>query len=354
MRSGALSSPGAESLSEGVARGAASSSGPALTGRFPFGPTPLVLDGGLSTELETEGLDLDDPLWTARVLLDRPDAIRRAHRRFLEAGAEVVTSATYQASFAGFAAAGLTEAEAERALRRGVRLAAEARDGFMAARGPGGGRRRPLVAVSVGPYGAFLADGSEYRGNYGVDDAVLAGFHRQRLVVLVDEARRAGAELLAVETIPSAPEAVVLADLLAGIAGRADGAPAARIPFPWMSFSCRDGRRLRDGAPVAATVRAVAARAPLVAVGVNCTAPEHLSSVIREIRSATDLPVVAYPNGGGRWDATTKTWAPGSPEDLPSLAPQWRALGASAIGGCCQVDAAGIRRIRRALESAAD
>lgn len=302
-----------------------------------------MLDGGLSTELETEGLALDDPLWTARVLLDRPDAIRRAHRRFLEAGAEVVTAATYQASFPGFAAAGLTEADAERALRRGVRLAVEARGGFVAARGSAVGRRRPLVAVSVGPYGAFLADGSEYWGDYGVSDAALAGFHRRRLFVLADEARRAGAELLAVETIPSAPEAVVLADLLAEV-GAADAAPAA-----WMSFSCRDGTRLGDGSPVAATVRTVTARAPLAAVGVNCTAPEHLSSLIREIRSATDLPVVAYPNGGGRWDATTKTWAPGAPDDLPSLAPQWRASGAAAIGGCCQVDAAGLHRIRRAL-----
>lgn len=304
-----------------------------------------MLDGGLSTELETEGLALDDPLWTARALLDRPDAIRRAHRRFLEAGAEVVTAATYQASFPGFAAAGLTEAEAERALRRGVRLAVEARDGFVAARGEGAvRRRRPLVAVSIGPYGAFLADGSEYRGDYGVGDAELAEFHRRRLFVLADEARRAGAELLAVETIPSAPEAVVLADLFAEVGGRTETAPAA-----WMSFSCRDGARLGDGSPVAATVRTVAARAPLAAVGVNCTAPEHLSSLIREIRSATDLPVVAYPNGGGRWDPTTKTWAPGAPGDLPSLAPEWRALGAAAIGGCCQVDAAGLRRLRRAL-----
>lgn len=303
-----------------------------------------MLDGGLSTELETEGLALDDPLWTARVLLDRPDAIRRAHRRFLDAGAEVVTAATYQASFPGFAAAGLTEAEAERALRRGVRLAVEARDGFVAAGGSAVGRRRPLVAVSIGPYGAFLADGSEYRGDYGVSNAALARFHRRRLFVLADEARRAGAELLAVETIPSAPEAVVLADLLAEVAGAANAAPTA-----WMSFSCRDGARLGDGSSVAVTVRSVTARAPLATVGVNCTAPEHISPLIREIRSATDLPVIAYPNGGGRWDATTKTWAPGAPDDLPSLAPEWRALGAAAIGGCCQVDAAGLRRIRRAL-----
>lgn len=303
-----------------------------------------MLDGGLSTELETEGLALDDPLWTARVLLDRPDAIRRAHRRFLEAGAEVVTAATYQASFPGFAAAGLTEAEAERALRQGVRLAVEARDGFVAAHESAVGRRRPLAAVSIGPYGAFPADGSEYRGDYGVSDAALARFHRRRLFVLADEARRAGAELLAVETIPSAPEAFVLADLLAEVAGAANAAPTA-----WMSFSCRDGARLGDGSPVAATVHAVAARAPLAAVGVNCTAPEHVSPLIREIRSATDLPVIAYPNGGGRWDATTKTWAPGAPDDLPSLAPEWRALGAAAIGGCCQVDAAGLHRIRRAL-----
>lgn len=316
-----------------------------------FGNGPLILDGGLSTELEVEGVPLDDPLWTARVLLDRPEAVSRAHLRFLEAGADVVTAGTYQASFEGFAAAGLDDAEAERALRRGVRLAAEARDRFWgnagAAQHPAG-RRRPLAAVSVGPYGAFLADGSEYRGDYAAGDGELARFHRRRLETLADEAGAAGAELLAVETIPSAREAVVLADLLGDLAGRRPDAPRA-----WMSFSCRDGAHLRDGAPLAATVREVAARAPLAAVGVNCTAPGHIAPLVRTVGTAgTGLPVVVYPNGGGRWDAETKEWGAAPASDLPARAPEWRELGAAGIGGCCQVGAAGIRRIRRALAAA--
>ena len=314
----------------------------------PFGDGTVILDGGLSTELEVEGVSLDDPLWTARVLLDRPGAVLRAHLRFLEAGADVVTAGTYQASFEGFAAAGLGDAEAERALRRGARLAAEARDRFwgrVGAAQQAAGRRRPLAAVSVGPYGAFLADGSEYRGDYSAGDGELARFHRRRLETLADEAEAAGAELLVVETIPSAREAVVLADLLGDLAGRRPDAPRA-----WMSFCCRDGGHLSDGATLAATVREVAARAPLAAVGVNCTAPGHIAPLIRATRAAdTGLPIVVYPNGGGRWDAATKEWEAAPVADLATRAPEWQNFGATAIGGCCQVGAAGIRQIRRAL-----
>lgn len=317
-------------------------------GGRPFGGGTVILDGGLSTELEVEGVSLDDPLWTARVLLERPEAVLRAHLRFLEAGADVVTAGTYQASFEGFAAAGLGDAEAERTLRSGVRLAAEARDRFWGRVGgaqQAAGRRRPLAAVSVGPYGAFLADGSEYRGDYSAGDGELARFHRRRLETLADEAGAAGAELLAVETIPSAREAVVLADLLGDLAGRRAEAPRA-----WMSFCCRDGEHLSDGAAVAAIAREVAARAPLAAVGVNCAAPGHIAPLVRAIAAAgTGLPIVVYPNGGGRWDAEAKEWVAAPAADLAARAPEWRALGATAIGGCCQVGAAGIRQIRRAL-----
>ena len=317
-------------------------------GGRPFGDGTVILDGGLSTELEVEGVSLDDPLWTARVLLERPEAVLRAHLRFLEAGADVVTAGTYQASFDGFAAAGLGDAEAERTLRRGVRLAAEARDRFwgrVGAAQQAAGRRRPLAAVSVGPYGAFLADGSEYRGDYSAGDGELARFHRRRLETLADEAGAAGAELLAVETIPSAREAVAVADLLGDMAGRRPEAPRA-----WMSFCCRDGEHLSDGAPVEATAREVAARAPLVAVGVNCAAPGHIAPLVRAIAAAgTGLPIVVYPNGGGRWDAEAKEWEAAPAADLAAQASEWRALGATAIGGCCQVGADGIRQIRRAL-----
>ena len=299
----------------------------------------LVLDGGLATELEADGFDLNHPLWSARVLIERPEAIRAVHARFLAAGADCIISATYQASFPGLSRYGLSDSESERLFRFAVRLAAEERDRFWRDRANRKGRRRPLVAASVGPYGAFLADGSEYRGDYRTDDAGLAAFHWRRLETLA----RAGADLLAVETIPSVREGRVLRRLLE----RLEHAPPA-----WVSFTCRDGSRLSDGTPVEAAAADFAGCDPVRWVGVNCTAPTHFASLIPRIAAASGKPVVAYPNGDGRYDAVRKIWeVPPETASLHRLAPQWQRLGAAVIGGCCRIRPDDIREIRRTLRA---
>jgi len=296
----------------------------------------LLLDGGLATELEARGHRLDDDLWSARLLADEPDAVRRLHLDYLEAGADCVTSASYQASLKGFRRKGKTEEEAIGLLRRSVDLALEARDAFWGDPRNRLGRLRPLVAASVGPYGAFLADGSEYTGEYDLGEEGLFEFHRGRLEILAG----AGADLLACETIPSLPEARALARLL-------EASPASRA---WMSFSCRDGSRISDGSDFAAVVAELDPLPNLVAVGVNCTAPEHLPELIGRARAATAKPIVVYPNSGERWEMGKRQWRPGSgATDFGSACVGWREAGASLLGGCCRTGPSDIAAMRRAL-----
>ena len=193
---------------------------------------PRIIDGGLATTLEARGIALHPRLWSAGVFLERPHAVEQVHREFLEAGADLLISASYQMSFAGLEREGLSHAAAAAAMRGTVALARRAARDF---------DRRVLVAASVGPYGATLADGSEYRGDYGLDLSGLVEFHRERLDVLGSS----GADLLAVETIPAAEEARAIAELLS----EGEGIDA------WVSFSCRDGSRLRDGTPVGEMAR---------------------------------------------------------------------------------------------------
>jgi homocysteine S-methyltransferase len=285
----------------------------------------LLLDGGLATELEAQGADLSDRLWSARLLADDPGAIVAAHLAFFRAGARVATTASYQATFEGFAGRGIDKADAAALMRRSVELAAEARaqvdrEDRAAGRPP----VRRFVAASVGPYGAMLADGSEYRGRYGRSIAQLRGFHRERLAVLAST----DADVLAVETIPEVEEAAAVADLLP----EADGAAA------WISFSCRDGGHLCSGAPIEEGVAAVDGRPGVLAVGVNCTAPEHLDELVARIRAASPLPIVVYPNSGEGWDATARRWTGlGRDRVDPAAARRWRGLGAALVGGCCRV-----------------
>ncbi|WP_313565957.1 homocysteine S-methyltransferase [Mobilicoccus sp.] len=293
--------------------------------------TVWVTDGGLATQLEAMGHDLTDALWSARLLRDDPGAIVEAHLAFLRAGARVVTTASYQASYTGFAAAGIEADEATRLLLRSVELAREARDRYEA-EGGGGPRRggRAVVAASVGPYGASLADGSEYRGRYGLSVGRLRDWHARRVEVLAGS----GADVLAVETIPDADEARAILDLVRG-----GGVPA------WLSYTVEDGRT-RAGQPWPEAF-AVAADAPeVIAVGVNCCAPGDVLPAARTAREVTGLPVVAYPNSGEGWDAAARSWT-GTAASLGDLAPSWIQAGVRLVGGCCRVGPEQIAELAR-------
>jgi homocysteine S-methyltransferase len=291
---------------------------------------PVVLDGGLATELETHGHDLADRLWSARLLRDDPDAIEAAHRAFYEAGADVAITASYHATFEGFEAEGIGRAETARLLRLSVELAQRARDAV---------RPDGLVAASVGPYGVLFANGTEYTGDYrGVADPDFTTLHRPRIAALLE----AGPDLLAIETIPALREVTALAALLAEF-------PDAEA---WMTFCCRDGERLSDGTPVEDAVRAAAACRQVAAIGVNCTPPQHIDALLERIRGATGLPLVVYPNSGRVWDPERYDWHGGGVDGFapPQLA-GWRERGARAIGGCCGIGPAAIAGVAAAVRS---
>ena len=298
-----------------------------------FGSDPLVLDGAMASELERRGCDLNDALWSARVLIEQPELIRQVHYDYFVAGADVATTASYQASFPGFARRGLSEDEATRLMQLSVTLAQQARDQFWADAANHDGRQPPLVAASVGPYGAMLADGSEYRGGYGLTQQQLMDFHRPRIAALL----AAAPDLLACETIPCAVEALAIASVL-------------QQDFPqataWISFSCRDDANLSDGTPLLDAVAALHDYPQIMAVGVNCSAPRHIAPLLQSLSSASGKRLLTYPNSGEAYDAVSKTWHGSSdPMAFADAARQWRAAGASCIGGCCRTTPDDIRAL---------
>ena len=291
-----------------------------------------ILDGALATELERRGADLRDALWSAKVLLETPELIRAVHLDYFLAGADCAITASYQASVAGFAGRGLSETEALGLIQRSVQLAIEARDTFWANSAHRLGRPRPFVAASVGPYGAFLADGSEYRGDYGLSEAALIDFHRPRMAALV----AAGADILACETIPCLLEARALVRLLAEFPGVS----------AWMSFSAQDAERICHGERLAECAAFLDDYPQVAAIGVNCTAPTFIPALIRAARSATSKPILVYPNSGEVYDAATYSWhGETSCNEFGAQTQQWYADGARIIGGCCRTTPAHIRAL---------
>lgn len=294
----------------------------------------IVLDGALATELEARGCDLADPLWSAKVLLEQPELIGRLHLDYFAAGAQCAITASYQATPLGLAARGLDLAQSQRLIARSAQLALQAREAYRAAHPDVG---TLLVAGSVGPYGAWLADGSEYRGDYALPQPAMQDFHRPRIAALVE----AGVDLLACETQPSLPEVAALLALLR--------------EFPqtvaWFSFTLRDAAHLSDGTPLREAVALLDGHPQVVALGINCVAPALATDALRHLATLTGLPLVVYPNAGERYDADRKCWRADS-VDAGALADglgAWRAAGARLIGGCCRTTPRDIAQLAQRL-----
>jgi len=292
----------------------------------------VVLDGGLATQLEAQGHDLRDSLWSARLLRDEPDEIVAAHRAFFDVGADVAITASYHASYTGFGKVGINEDEATQLLALSVELARRAQPPD----------RPTFVAGSVGLYGVVWADDTEYTGDYGrATDDEIADEQRRRIHALVD----AKPDLLAIETIPNGREAMILGELLTEQLG----------VEAWVTFCCRDEHHLSDGTPIADAVRAVTRSGRVAAVGLNCTPPRFVESLLTDARAVTDLPLVAYPNWGRVWDGATFEWMQGAGvvEFPPDLLDRWYAAGARVIGGCCGIGPRGIAGVAEWAHGAA-
>jgi homocysteine S-methyltransferase len=297
-----------------------------LAAGFDWPSGSVLLDGGLATELEARGHDLSDSLWSARLLADAPQDIVDVHAAYFRAGATIATTASYQASFEGFSARGFDRRETAGLLRRSVALARAARDDA--------GVEGLFVAASIGPYGAALADGSEYRGRYGLSRQELVDFHRPRIETLVE----ASPDVLAVETIPDVDEATAVLEVVRG-----SGVPV------WLSYSIR-GDRTCAGQPLEEAFAVAEGIDEVIAVGVNCCPPEDVAHAV-DVAGKTGLPVVVYPNSGEEWDAGERAWT-GDGTGFAALAGEWTGRGARLVGGCCRTGPDAIEVLAGALSGA--
>ncbi len=298
----------------------------------------MIIDGSMSTALEHMGADLNNKLWTASILANQPELVKQVHLNYFRAGADCGITCSYQATIPGFMAQGYTEEEAEELIRRSVELFLKARDEWWQEEGKDTGRPYPLCLGAVGPYGAYLADGSEYRGNYGLSDGELYDFHRRRMEIL----HKAGSDILLIETQPSLQEVLVEARI----------AEELGAEF-WISFSCLNGKQICDGTMIRDCAEALdPEKYPhLKMIGVNCTKPEYLVSLIKELKAGTSLPVAVYPNSGETYDPKTKTWsASGCSTDFGDYALQYMMAGADAVGGCCTTVEKHVQQVVEALK----
>ncbi|MCL1631481.1 homocysteine S-methyltransferase [Sporolactobacillus sp. CPB3-1] len=298
--------------------------------------SPIILDGAMATEIEKQGISIDSELWSAAIINEKPETIKKVHLDYFRAGADVATTNTYQATVQGFQQSGYTEQEAERFITEAVRIAIDARTVFWSDLPPEGRSARPypLIAGSVGPYGAYLADGSEYTGGYALNAAGYRQFHVPRMQLL----KNAGIDLFAFETMPNFDEAKALTNLLH------DAFPDDEA---WLSFSLADEARLCDGTPLTEAAAYFNACEQIAAIGVNCIKPKWIEPAIRELRQVTDKPIIVYPNSGERYNPIRKQWMMPSKHQLAfsTASKTWYQAGASLIGGCCRTSPDDIRQI---------
>jgi homocysteine S-methyltransferase len=292
----------------------------------------IILDGALATELEKRGCNINDSLWSAKILKENPDIIKKVHYDYFEAGADCAITASYQATIEGFNKIGLSSIEARELIKKSVKLAIEARNDFWEKATKKEERPYPIVAASVGPYGAYLADGSEYRGDYNITLEQLMDFHRERMKILIE----AGAEVIACETIPSFIEAKAIVKLL----------DEFKNVYCWISFSCKDNYNISDGTLISDCAKFLDNYDKVAAIGFNCTAPKYALSLISELKRSTKKPIVVYPNSGEEYNANLKKWNGHSMEESYGCSSRlWYENGASLIGGCCRTTPEDIKQI---------
>ena len=290
---------------------------------------PVVSDGAMATELEKRGVATNSALWSATAMLDHPDAIQAVHQSYLDAGAKIMTTNTYQANVPAFEQAGIAAAQARQLIQQAVTIAHTARDASHVT--------DAVIAGSIGPYGAYLADGSEYTGAYQLTPSAYQDFHRERLALIM----AAGVDVLALETMPRLDEVQALVQLIT--------TTWPQQPY-WVSFRIKDPQTLCDGTSLAAAAKWVAAQPNVVAVGVNCTTLENIAPALTTLKAAVAVPLIVYPNSGDQYDPVTKTWqATHLSHQFASFVPQWLAAGARIIGGCCRTTPKDIATVARAL-----
>lgn len=291
-----------------------------------------VLDGGMATELERRGCDISGPLWSAHVLDSNPEKIAEVHLDYLRAGADCISTVSYQVSAMGYVESGRTAADAERALKESVAIAEAAREEYRRE-----SHRKIFIAASLGPFGAALHNGAEFHGRYTISFDELVAFHAERLAVIAGTS----ADLVALETVPSLDE------------GRAIAAALSRFPevHGWVSFTCKDAAHVAHGERLADCAVLVEEIPQVVAIGINCTAPHLMGSLISEAKAGTAKPIFVYPNSGELWDAANRRWYGTSDVDeFAKMAAGWREAGAQAVGGCCRTTPAHIRAVREVLD----
>ncbi|MBV7330112.1 homocysteine S-methyltransferase [Chloroflexi bacterium TSY] len=301
-----------------------------------------MLDGAMATELEVRGANLHDPLWSAKLLVENPALIEEVHYDYFRAGADIAITASYQATFEGFAQRGIEGKQAADLMHLSIRLAASARDRYWEQLQASENRLRPLVAVSIGPYGAWLHDGSEYRGDYDLSIQELIDFHRPRMELFAESIRAGEADLFAFETIPCLAEAEAIVHLLVEI----HDVPA------WISFSCCDGKHICYGESFAESIEMVSNCDQVVAAGLNCTSPRFVMDLLQSVDAKITTPLVVYPNSGESWDAQSGHWSPESKVNgMGEMSTQWHTVGAKLIGGCCRTTPEDIREMCSALRN---
>ncbi|NFA51158.1 homocysteine S-methyltransferase [Lactobacillus plantarum] len=290
---------------------------------------PVVSDGAMATELEKRGVATNSALWSATAMLDHPDAIQAVHQSYLDAGAKIMTTNTYQANVPAFEQAGIAAAQARQLIQQAVTIAHTARDASHVT--------DAVIAGSIGPYGAYLADGSEYTGAYQLTPSAYQDFHRERLALIM----AAGVDVLALETMPRLDEVQALVQLIT--------TTWTQQPY-WVSFSIKDPQTLCDGTSLAVAAKWVAAQPNVVAVGVNCTTLENIAPALTTLKAAVAVPLIVYPNSGDQYDPVTKTWQETHlSHQFASFVSQWLAAGARIIGGCCRTTPKDIATVARAL-----
>ena len=282
-----------------------------------------LLDGSMSFPMEQLGYNLKNKLWTGKALINNPDLIKDIHKGYIDAGADFISTSTYQISFDRLKNMGYQSEEIKKIFQKSVDIVKDAIEESKL-------KKEIKIVGSFGPYASYDPEASEYIGEYDSTDIEIKKFHLNNIRIIEET----DLDIILYETIPCLREIKILSEAL-----------SHSTKEIWISITCNEEMEFRDGSSFKDACEIISKIEKITTMGINCFSPLLVKKAIDLLKKYSNKKILIYPNSGEIYNPKERFWT-GNNEFNNSMIKNWLSLYPDIIGGCCRIGYDDIKKMR--------